>query len=306
MRVLTEKEDKYKYNTWDKVEMPEEYKTEALRKIERDNLVSAKDYEITYEPWDSFYKRYNRTFFKERQWISKEYPELLVCTNKILELGCGTGSTLIPIIRERIDRRNSYLQSGAEISEESTEIQDKDAPEQIVLDSKDVSKCENIFGVDYSSTAVELLRERVPQIKNQFAPSDITQLTEVVIEGKEIVQVDIILLIYTLSAIHPSAYPSIFSLIHRTLSSQGIVIFKDYYEMDLTQLRFKKDQVLSKNFYQRGDKTYVYYFSREEIEKQTAGLFKIVKYTEDKKLILNRKKQKEMYRCFIEMKLEKI
>ncbi|KAI5127531.1 hypothetical protein NEPAR04_1591 [Nematocida parisii] len=306
MRVLTENDDKYKYNVWDKVEIPKEYKEEALQKIEKDNLKDFQNYEITYEPWDIFYKRYNRTFFKERQWISKEYPELLVHTNRILELGCGTGSTLIPIIKERIDHKNDYLQEDKEMGNGCAVEERESTKEEIILSDKDISKCQNIFGVDYSATAVQLLQERVPQLKSQFAPSDITQLKDVMIEDQIINRIDIILLIYTLSAIHSSSYPSIFALMHKTLSPGGIVIFKDYYEMDLTQLRFKENQVLSKNFYQRGDNTYVYYFSRKEIESQISNLFRIVKYTEDTKLVVNRKKQKEMYRCFVEIKLEKI
>lgn len=304
MRILTEHDNKYKYNTWDKVQVPQEYKTNAKLKIEKDNSNANKEYIITYEPWDEFYKKYNRSFFQERQWISKEYPELLVHTNKILELGCGTGSTLIPIIKERINSRNNYLQDS--ICTGLDESVENESTDTLLLKDRDISKCSNIFGVDYSLTAVNLLKEKVPQISSQFASADITQIEEVTISNQSIKSVDIVLLIYTLSAIHPSSHGSVFRLIHRALKESGVVIFKDYYEMDLTQLRFKEAQVLEKNFYMRGDNTYVYYFSREEIEKQVSGLFKIVKYVEDTKLIINRKKQKEMYRCFVEIKLERI
>ncbi|KAH9387013.1 uncharacterized protein NEMAJ01_1909 [Nematocida major] len=308
MRVLTKEDDKYKYNVWDKAEMPEAYKASAREKIEKDCENAAQRHEITYEPWDAFYKKYSRSFFKERQWISREHPETLVHSNTILELGCGTGSTLIPIIKERISGKSDYLQKmhGETISPEDPQSAEKSAESAILMEEADAAKCRNIFGVDYSRTAVGLLQERVPKIKSQFSHGDITEMQSVVINGQEIRSADIILLIYTLSAIHPSAHERIFGLIHRSLAEGGIVILKDYYEMDLTQLRFKEHQALEKNFYVRGDSTYVYYFTRERLEALASGMFRVVKYAEETKLVLNRKKQKEMYRCFVEVKLEKL
>ncbi|KAI5192822.1 tRNAThr (cytosine32-N3)-methyltransferase [Nematocida minor] len=308
MRVLTETENKYKYNVWDKAEMPEEYMAQAKMKIERDNAQEKKEYEISYEPWDVFYKRYSRTFFKERQWISKEHPELLVHSNKVLEIGCGTGSTLIPLIKARLDRMNDYLQNSSSANNNEVKNGDGDESAEIIdISDSDLLKCNNVYGMDYSQTAVGLLQSCIPRLASHFAPGDVTKVGEYfTFGGKVLDSVDIILLIYTLSAVHPSAYPSVFRLMHRTLGAGGIVIFKDYYEMDLTQLRFKESQVLDKNLYVRGDDTYVYYFSRCEIEKQIEGLFRIVKYKEDRKLVINRKTQKEMYRCFIEIKLEKL
>lgn len=338
MRVLTETEDKYKYNVWDSVKIPEEYTIEAKQKIKKDNEQPKADHSITYDPWEAFYKRYDRSFFKERQWIPKEYPETIVHTNSILEIGCGTGSTLIPLIKSRLDRQNDYLQDTEDStkkrenskdkidsinstdSQNKTQIKDNqnaiynethnkhcsNNKDIIHISENNISKCNNIFGMDYSSTAIQILQSRIPILKNQFTSGDITKITEkLIINGKPLDSIDIILLIYTLSAVHPSSHRSVFELVHRTLKPGGIVIFKDYYEMDLTQLRFKENQVIDRNLYQRGDMTYVYYFSKEEIENRTEGLFSIVKYKEDTKLVLNRKKQTEMYRCFVEMKLEK-
>lgn len=304
MRVLTEKEDKYKYNVWDSVEIPEEYALNAKTKIQEDHKYIEKSHKITYEPWESFYRRYSSSFFKERQWIPKEYPEIIIHTNRILEIGCGTGSTIIPLIKARIDRDNDYLQ---ENSEHFSIEEERDSKETIGLTETEIEKCSNIYGVDYSSTAISILQSRIPSIKDQFISKDITKIKDMIyFDKKPIDSIDIILLIYTLSAIHPSEYESIFSLIHRTLKTGGVVIFKDYYEMDLTQLRFKKDQIIDKNMYKRGDDTYVYYFNKKEIESLSKDLFRIVKYKEDTKLVINRKKKKEMYRCFVEIKLEKI
>ena len=67
--------------------------------------------------WDLFYKRNQTNFFKDRHWITREFPELLQpevfiiarssisqiqCSqNKfLLEAGCGVGNALFPLAEE--------------------------------------------------------------------------------------------------------------------------------------------------------------------------------------------------------------
>uniref|UniRef100_A0A0A9G7X2 Methyltransferase domain-containing protein n=1 Tax=Arundo donax TaxID=35708 RepID=A0A0A9G7X2_ARUDO len=54
------------------------------------------------EAWRSFHRRHaSGKFFKERRYLLKEFPELLNSKDcaKILEVGCGNGSTAVSIIR---------------------------------------------------------------------------------------------------------------------------------------------------------------------------------------------------------------
>ncbi|GFQ06441.1 methyltransferase-like protein 6 [Phtheirospermum japonicum] len=51
--------------------------------------------------WDEFHARHSTgKFFKERRYLLKEFPELASCkdNSKVLEVGCGNGSTALPIL----------------------------------------------------------------------------------------------------------------------------------------------------------------------------------------------------------------
>jgi hypothetical protein len=55
--------------------------------------------------WKQFHTRHSTgKFFKERRYLLKEFPELLSSSPsnsnpKLLEVGCGNGSTILPILR---------------------------------------------------------------------------------------------------------------------------------------------------------------------------------------------------------------
>ncbi|XP_022746452.1 methyltransferase-like protein 6 isoform X4 [Durio zibethinus] len=53
--------------------------------------------------WQNFHVQHSSgKFFKERRYLLKEFPELVSCADgsKVLEVGCGNGSTALPILRE--------------------------------------------------------------------------------------------------------------------------------------------------------------------------------------------------------------
>ena len=62
--------------------------------------------------WDLFYKRNTNNFFKDRHWITREFPELFQAVSRridkagkrlpvlLLEAGCGVGNTVYPLLSE--------------------------------------------------------------------------------------------------------------------------------------------------------------------------------------------------------------
>ncbi|KAL5981405.1 hypothetical protein ACLOJK_015461 [Asimina triloba] len=71
------------------------------------------------QAWKSFHKRHSSgRFFKERRYLLKEFPELISCGDfpKVLEVGCGNGSTVLPILREALENTREMVDSTFELS----------------------------------------------------------------------------------------------------------------------------------------------------------------------------------------------
>lgn len=83
--------------------------------------------------------------------------------------------------------------------------------------------------------------------------------------------IDIVTMIFVLSAVSPEKMHLVLQNIRRVLKPKGHVLFRDYATGDLAQERLTcKDQMISENFYVRGDGTRAFYFSNEFL----ASLFK--------------------------------
>ena len=73
-------------------------------------MITTGDFKVELEAnanqyWDKFYSIHENKFFKDRNWLFTEFPELLFNNQSVdekvavLEVGCGVGNTVFPIIR---------------------------------------------------------------------------------------------------------------------------------------------------------------------------------------------------------------
>lgn len=191
-------------------------------------------------------------------------------TYRILEVGCGVGNTVFPILQTNND------------------------PGLFV------------YCCDFSSTAIELV-----QTNSAYDPCRCFAFVHDLCDEAQSYPVptdslDIIILIFVLSAVVPDKMQKAINRLSRLLKPGGMMLLRDYGRHDMAQLRFRKGQCLSENFYVRGDGTRVYFFTQDELDTlfTTAGLEKVQNLV-DRRLQVNRGKQLTMYRVWIQCKYRK-
>ncbi|XP_050680886.1 methyltransferase-like protein [Leptidea sinapis] len=303
-RVLENVDEVFKHNAWDNVQWDEEQEKAAQEKVKQNSAVTFSEdilNDLSHNAdkhWDAFYDIHQNRFFKDRHWLFTEFPELapdnttapvrVFCHentttteskayyNKdanvkryIFEVGCGVGNTIFPILQYSQDP-NLF-----------------------------------IYGCDFSAKAIEIMKdnEMYDTRRCEVFVLDATRDWTVPFPENSI---DIIVLIFVLSAIDPSKMKFVIENIYKYLKPGGLVVFRDYGKYDLAQLRFKQGRCISDNFYARGDKTMVYFFTQEEI----GSMFKSAGFVEEQNLIdrrlqVNRGKMLTMYRVWIQAKYRK-
>ncbi|XP_077316270.1 tRNA N(3)-cytidine methyltransferase METTL2A isoform X1 [Lithobates pipiens] len=306
-RLLKDPSQVFQHNAWDNVQWSEEQEAAARKKVLENScqpvsLEQQEEYENKASNfWDDFYTIHENRFFKDRQWLFTEFPELSPsgrspldsaeyqrkdpeqerldvdsdypgssASYRILEVGCGVGNTVFPILQTNND------------------------PGLFV------------YCCDFSSTAVELVKTN-PQYDPSRCFAFVHDLSDENLQypiPEE--SLDVIVLIFVLSAILPSKMQEAISRLSRLLKPGGCILLRDYGRFDMAQLRFKKGRCLSENFYVRGDGTRVYFFTQDELGDifTKAGLEKVQNIV-DRRLQVNRGKQLTMYRVWIQCKYRK-
>ncbi|XP_075418140.1 tRNA N(3)-cytidine methyltransferase METTL2A [Tenrec ecaudatus] len=342
-RFLSDPARVFQHNAWDNVQWSEEQAAAAEKKVRENSaqLVPQEkqvDYELNaHKYWNDFYKIHENGFFKDRHWLFTEFPELapspnqnhlkslpseakwretLECdhsedrpglsaeqhtclsnpvaektgvtqkpghlelgaaefpgssaTYRILEVGCGVGNTVFPILQTNND------------------------PGLFV------------YCCDFSSAAVELV-----QTNPEYDPSRCLAFVHDLCDDERSYPVpsdslDVIVLIFVLSAIDPDKMQKAIHRLSRLLRPGGLMLLRDYGRYDMAQLRFRTGQCLSEHFYVRGDGTRVYFFTQDELDTlfTAAGLEKVQNLV-DRRLQVNRGKQLTMYRVWIQCKYRK-
>lgn len=179
--------------------------------------------------WDRFYRLHQNKFFKDRHYLHKEWDQyfhanLAEGRKVVLEVGCGVGNSIFPLI----------------------------------------AKYPDIFvhGCDFSPRAIDLVKAHT-DFKDDRVNAFVCDLTVDDLAKKILPSsVDIVTMIFVLSAIAPEKMPSVLKNLKSVLKPNGCVLIRDYGIGDLAQERLVcKNQQISENFYVRGDGTRAYYFS---------------------------------------------
>ncbi|XP_008820106.1 methyltransferase-like protein 2A isoform X1 [Nannospalax galili] len=304
------------------------------------------DYEVNaHKYWNEFYKIHENGFFKDRHWLFTEFPELAPSQsqsslkdlstdnkkNEISECGgsekgpglatekqrkCSCGSLRckahMPPVEENVTQKLSHLEICADafpgssatyrILEVGCGVGNTVFPILQTNNNPGVF----IYCCDFSSLAIELVRTN-----SEYDPSRCFAFVHNLCDEDQSYPVpwdslDVIVLIFVLSAIVPDKMQGAINRLSRLLKPGGVMLLRDYGRYDMAQLRFKNGQCLSGNFYVRGDGTRVYFFTQDELDIlfTTAGLEKVQNLV-DRRLQVNRGKQLTMYRVWIQCKYRK-
>ena len=205
--------------------LSEEQKAKLKKQESRGLVSSFKQLKLEQEAaknWDKFYKRNETRFYKDRHWTTREFKELVGCvqdgTQKVLlEIGCGVGNFFYPLLEDGLDWY--------------------------------------VHACDFSQRAIDFVKTH-----SLFNDSRVHAFVHDITSGTLLEQVpeesvDIVSLIFVLSAINPDKLPSVIKNISQCVKDGGMVILRDYGRHDVAQLRFGAGHKLAENFYVRQDGT---------------------------------------------------
>ncbi|NXI76451.1 METL2 protein, partial [Rhipidura dahli] len=192
-------------------------------------------------------------------------------TYRILEVGCGAGNSVFPILKVLCNTPGTFL-----------------------------------YCCDFASGAVELVKSH-SSYNSAWCSAFVHDVCDDALPypfPDEIL--DVILLVFVLSTIHPDRMQGVVNRLAKLLKPGGMLLFRDYGRYDTAQLRFKKGHCLSENFYVRGDGTRVYFFTKDEVWNMfnLAGLTEVQNLV-DRRLQVNRKKKVKMQRVWVQSKFQK-
>ncbi|BFZ53237.1 hypothetical protein PYCC9005_000260 [Savitreella phatthalungensis] len=281
-RILDDPARVLDHNAWDNVMWEDDHIKHAMERerFHRNNPVPRALKDEYGDPhaadhWNVFYEQHQEYFFKDRNWLYREFPELVAATLQsagsitICDIGAAVGNTIFPLLAQN---KNDELR---------------------------------IIALDYSRKAISILRDQ-PNFNGNVVQTHVWDMADS--EGPPAAvcheSVDICVLIFAFSAISPQQWAQAVNNIKSMLKPGGLLLIRDYGRWDLTQLRFKSGRLLEENFYIRGDGTRVYFFDNAELS-EIFREFNILQNDVDRRLLVNRKLGTKMYRSWIQLKAKK-
>ncbi|KAM9210190.1 tRNA N(3)-cytidine methyltransferase METTL2A isoform 2-T2 [Dugong dugon] len=238
------------------------------------------DYEINaHKYWNDFYKIHENGFFKDRHWLFTEFPELAPSQNQnhLKGLLSEDKRSEIPTCRSSEDGPDLTTEEQHECS--SSSLRDKtrvsSVEKNVTQELSHLRICADefpgssatyrilevgcgagntvfpilqtnndpglfVYCCDFSSTAVGLV-----QSHSEYDPSRCLAFVHDLCDEDQSYPVprdslDIIILIFVLSAIVPDKMQKAINRLSKLLRPGGMMLLRDYGRYDMAQLRFKK------------------------------------------------------------------
>lgn len=224
--------------------------------------------------WNLFYKRNKNNFFRDRHWTDREFEILNQDSPYILlEMGCGVGNFILPIL----EKHRNITSIACDTSPRATEILSQN---EVFIENS--SRC-TIFVCDISDSSGPFF-EKISKVS-----------------------VDIVSLIFVLSAFDSENHRQVIRNAYWVLKSGGRILFRDYAKNDHTQYRFDKDRQIDNDMYVRQDGTLAYFFTLEYLSQifESEG-FKCIQHEYVKRKTMNIKVDLNAERIFVQSQWEKI
>lgn len=184
--------------------------------------------------WDKFYKRHQNKFFKDRHYLEKDWgkyfsdgDDAVSADGKVLlEVGFGAGNTIFPLV----------------------------AAYPMLF----------VHACDFSTEALNLVKFHPNFDGNRMNVFTCDVTNEELCEKILPVSVDLVTLIFMLSAVSPKKMPFVLQNLKKILKPNGHVLVRDYAVGDSAQVKLEnRNQIISNNFYFRGDGSCSFYFSED-------------------------------------------
>lgn len=246
--------------------------------------------------WDLFYSRGQGTTYKDRHLLRALFPELVpesvaanpkahcapisspqvekskvevVCDLTLLEVGCGRGSSIFPLLRA-----NPRLY---------------------------------IIGADFSAVAIQALREHPEYhggVRVRAVVADITLPLNIEIDlGDDRGKLDYITAFWTLSALTLDGVHAALTNLDSLSSAGTLLCIRDFAKDDMREHIFKERPMEKSglaNVYRRGDGTIAAFFDEFQLAKILIGMkWSVVRCETVSRNVTNRKKKMVMKRKWI-------
>jgi tRNAThr (cytosine32-N3)-methyltransferase len=214
-RLLKDPSDVYSHNAWDHVTPPPEWEIQARETLEvqKQGMVGDKmKWAYNSKPslyWNRFYDINKDKFFKDRNWLRLEFPELLACAEEdagpklVVEIGCGAGNTVFPLLAKNenpqlVVHACDYAPSAVELVKSNPNYPVPPHGKGRLFSSVWDLTCPPVRADDASSSTppTESSHDEPPREPRR------NSLPEGIEEGT----VDVAVMIYVMSALHPGEW----------------------------------------------------------------------------------------------------